>query len=190
MIEIPTLTTPRLILRGPRPDDTEALMAALADDEFARFITREGRGLDRAEAWRVAAIVAGGWFARGYSEFIVEERASGEVVGRVGPWHPEGWPDFEIGWAIFPEHQGKGYAVESAAAAMIWSHDALGRDQVVHLIDPRNVASERVAAALGAEPTGDWIVPSGADCRIWTTRWERFIATPAYRQVAAAAARP
>lgn len=191
MIDIPVVHTERLILRGQRPDDTEPLMAAFADDGYSRFITREGRGLTREQAWRPIALVPGHWAVSGYGQWVVEERASGAPIGRIGPWHPEGWPDFEIGWSIFPGHQGKGYATEGAAAALAWVREALGRDEVIHLIDPQNQASERVAAALGAEVTGTWDSPLGKGVNVWTTRWERFVATDAYRRhVAAAAARP
>jgi RimJ/RimL family protein N-acetyltransferase len=188
---IPTLETERLILREQRPRDTEPLTAAFAKDEFARFITRERRGLTREEAWRGLAVVAGSWLVSGYGQWIVEERASGAVVGRIGPWAPPRWPDFEIGRAIFPEHQGMGFAVEGAAAAVVWAHEALGRDYVIHLIDPLNRPSERVAAALGGEVTGTWDSPLARGARIWTTPWEKFAATPAHvRHVAAAASRP
>ena len=191
MTAIPTLETERLILREQRQADTGPLTAALAKDEFARFITRERRGLTQEEAWRGLAIVAGSWPVSGYGQWIVEERSTGAVVGRIGPWAPPGWPDFEIGWAIVPEHQGKGFAVEGAAAAVVWAHEALGRDYVIHLIDPLNAPSERVAAALGAEVTGIWDSPLAHGARIWTTRWDRFTATAAHvRYVAAVAARP
>jgi RimJ/RimL family protein N-acetyltransferase len=82
-------------------------------------------------------------------------------------------------------------AIEAAAASVVWAREALGRDHVIHLIDPLNRPSERVAAALGAEVTGNWDSPLAQGAKIWTTRWERFVATPAYqRHVAAAAARP
>ncbi|HEV2865898.1 MAG TPA: GNAT family N-acetyltransferase [Allosphingosinicella sp.] len=191
MSDVPILHTQRLILREQRPGDTEPMIAAYGTDDFSRFITREGRALNRREAWAALAIVAGSWAVSGYGQWIVEERASGAVAGRIGPWAPEGWPDFEIGWAVVPEHQGKGFAVEGAAAAVVWAHEALGRDYVIHLIDPRNGPSERVAAALGAEVTGTWDSPLSHGARIWTTRWDRFVTTAAYeRHVAAAAMRP
>jgi len=177
---VPTLHTTRLILREHRPSDTDALMRAYADDGFSRFITRQGRGLSRDESWWAVAMVAGSWAASGYGMWIAEERSSGAPVGRLGPWAPEDWPDFEIGWAIFPGHQGKGFAVEGAAAAIVWVHEALGRDHVIHLIDPRNTASERVAAALGAEVTGTWDSPLGDRINVWTTTWGRFAVTDAY----------
>ncbi len=181
MTGIPTLQTARLILRAQRPADTETLIAAFADDDFARFITREKRGLDRVEAWRLVALGAGSWAAKGFGQWIAEERATGLAVGRIGPWEPEGWPDFEIAWSVFPPHQGKGYAVEAAAAAIIWAHETLGRDHVIHLIDPRNKASERVALALGAAYSRTWTVPTGETVPVWTTRWEKFMETAAYR---------
>jgi|GEM_PF-398504 len=182
MDPVPVLRADRLILRGHRPSDTEPLMRAYAMEEFAYHITSRKRALNRAEAWAEIALVAGTWPASGWGQWIVEEIASGDPVGRVGPWAPEGWPDFEIGWAIFPWSQGNGYAVEAAAAAMVWVHEMLGRDHVIHLIDPLNAASERVAAALGAEVTGVWDSPLCLGARIWTTRWEKFVATSAGRR--------
>lgn len=181
MTGIPTLQTRRLILRPQQPSDTEPLMAAFADDGFARFITHEKRGLDRVEAWRLVSLVAGSWAAAGFGQWIAQERATGLAVGRLGPWAPEGWPDFEIAWSIFPDHQGKGYAVEGAAAAIVWAHEALGRAYVIHLIDPANKASAAVAARLGARATGRWMVPTGEEIPVWTTRWEKFKETEAYK---------
>ncbi|HTU12388.1 MAG TPA: GNAT family N-acetyltransferase [Allosphingosinicella sp.] len=182
MTDIPTLLTPRLTLRAQRPDDTEPLMAAFADEGFSRFITRERRALSRAEAWRPIAVVPGMWAANGYGNWMVEERATGQPVGRLGPWNPEGWPDFEIGWSIFPQHQGKGYAAEGAAAALAWVRETLGRDYVIHLIDPANTASEKVATRLGATLTGSWDIPDVGSVNIWTTRWENFTRTEIYAQ--------
>ena len=184
----PTLHTKRLILRAQQPSDTAPLMAAFADDNYSRFITREQRALSRVEAWRPIALVPGMWAANGYGQWMVEERASGLPVGRLGPWAPEGWPDFEIGWSIFPAHQGKGYAAEGAAAAMIWAHETLGRDHVIHLIDPANLASEQVARKLGAAITGSWDTPLGGTVNIWTTRWESFTQTEVYANQQAAGA--
>ncbi len=182
MSTVPTVKTRRLLLRGQRPDDTEELMAAYANDSYARFITLERRGLSRIEAWRPIALMAGGWAASGFGMWMVEERATGQPVGRVGPWNPEGWPVFEIGWSIFPAHHGKGYATEAAAAAMVWVHDLLDRDEVGHLIDPANPASEAVARNLGGEITGQFEFPNGVVASIWTTRWSAFLSSEAHRR--------
>ena len=183
--QAPDVETPRLRLRAFRSDDVEPFCAQMADDGFAAFITKEGRGLAYGESWQRFCGMAGHWVARGYGNFAVEEKVSGAFIGHVGPMNPPGWPDFEIGWGIFPQFQGKGYASEAAAAAFLWAHDALGRTETLHMIDDSNAPSQKVARALGAEPGEMW-TPFWTDpkpVRKWRTTWEAFAASPAYARL-------
>jgi RimJ/RimL family protein N-acetyltransferase len=168
----PTLETPRLILRGWRPEDFEPYAAMLADGETARFITLQGRALTAAEAWNETVWLIGHWQLLGYGMFVVEERGTGAFLGRAGPLHPPAWPDFEIAWALAPHARGKGYAAEAARATIDWSFAALGRERVVSIIDPRNLASIRVAERLGHRRTGETFTPLRAPCDIWEIRRE------------------
>lgn len=187
MTTAPTIETPRLILRDTRPEDFEPFCAAMADESFARFITREKRALIPAECWPRLCAMAGNWQVRGHGMFAVEEKGSGAYVGHVGPWEPWGWPEFEIGWAVNPAFQGKGYAAEAAAAAFRFAHDVLGRQETIHLIDPLNAPSERVARAMGAQPENMWTPfwEGGVPVRIWRTRWDAFRASSAFARLAA-----
>jgi RimJ/RimL family protein N-acetyltransferase len=106
--------------------------------------------MDRALAWRNMAGVLGHWQIRGYGFFSVESKESGEWVGKVGPWNPEGWPAPEIGWTIMREHWGKGYATEAARASLDHVFNTLGWESVIHVILTGNVASEAVAKKLGS----------------------------------------
>jgi RimJ/RimL family protein N-acetyltransferase len=91
---------------------------------------------------------AGAWSLRGFSHWAVEVRESGEFIGRLGPWFPEGWPALEIGWAIAPRHQGRGYATEGARVALRVAHEHLDA-HVISLIRPGNEPSAAVARKLG-----------------------------------------
>ena len=169
---VPRLETPRLILRGWQAEDFPPYCAMLADAETARFITRRGRPCDPREVWAEIAFHIGHWQLRGYGMFVVEERASGAFLGRVGPLQPEGWPGFEIAWGLTSGVRGKGYAVEAARAAIRWSFDALGVEAVISLIDPRNAASQRVAERVGERLTGRQFAPFADPCDIWELRRE------------------
>ena len=68
----------------------------------------------------------------------------------MGPWKPDGWPGNEIGYVFHPDAWGKGYAVESAVAAIDWSFANLGWDDIIHCISPDNTASQKVAERLGS----------------------------------------
>jgi RimJ/RimL family protein N-acetyltransferase len=144
------IETERLILREIDPErDFESWAKTMADEGTVKFM--DGKVQDRALAWRNMAVVIGHWKIRGYGSFSVESKDTGEWLGRVGPWYPEGWPEPEIGWMISPEHWGKGYATEAARAALAYVFDTLGWERVIHIILTDNEASIGVAKKIGSK---------------------------------------
>ncbi len=180
------IETDRLVLRPPRLEDFDA-WAAFQNDEIAtRYIGGpQARGL----AWRTFMCMCGAWHMTGVAMFSVIEKATGKWVGRLGPWHPDGWPGDEVGWSIAREHWGKGYASEGAAAAMDYAFDVLGWQRVIHVIDPQNQASIGVAKKLGSKLLGRVTLPAPFEasvCDSWgQTRegvgGEQVAVTPAAR---------
>lgn len=154
MIEIPTLTTERLILRAFRDDDLDAYAEMCADPEVMRYLG-EGRTLTRAEAWRQMALIVGHWQLRGFGMWAIEEKASGRLIGRAGLFEPEGWPGFEVGWVLGRAWWGHGYATEAAREALRYAFEDLDRDHVISLIRPDNHPSIRVAERLGERLEGE-----------------------------------
>jgi RimJ/RimL family protein N-acetyltransferase len=143
----PTLVTHRLILRPPEPVDFEPWAAMMQEEEVARHL---GGLAARPVVWRSMATMIGAWTLRGFSNFSVIDRASGEWLGRLGPWQPEGWPGTEIGWALKRASWGKGLAYEGARACMNWAFEELGWTEVIHCIAAGNDRSIRLAERLGA----------------------------------------
>ena len=150
------IETPRLILRPPRLEDFEAYAAFAADAEAARFI---GGVQPRNTAWRSFMAQAGAWHLQGISMFSVIAKSSGQWIGRVGPWMPDGWPGTEVGWGIARSQWRRGYAAEAAAAAIDWAFANLGWTEVIHIIDVDNVASAAVARKLGSRNSGRGRLP-------------------------------
>lgn len=143
----PTLETARLILRPPAAEDLDGWAELMADAEAARYI---GGQMSRSQAWRMMAAMAGSWALNGFGMFSLIEKDTGQWVGRIGPWRPEGWPGTEVGWSLHPRAHGKGYAVEAATATMDWAVDYLGWTRLIHCIDPANLASIKVARRIGS----------------------------------------
>ncbi len=152
----PRIETNRLLLRPPLAQDFEDWARFMADAEATRFI---GGPQPRAVAWRGFLAMVGAWQIQGFAMFSVLEKASGRWIGRIGPWHPEGWPGDEVGWSLVRAAWGKGYATEAAAAAMDWAFDVLGWEQVIHTIDPANTGSIGVAKRLGSSLIGPGRLP-------------------------------
>jgi RimJ/RimL family protein N-acetyltransferase len=153
MISIPMLETPRLLLRQFRPSDFDALARLSADPEVMKYLG-DGRPKSRAEAWLMMASYLGHWELRGYGLWAVEDKATGEFVGRIGLLNPEGWPGLEVAWTLARERWGKGFATEGAKAALEYSFSVLKLDHVISLIHPDNAPSIRVALRVGEKLEG------------------------------------
>ena len=143
----PRLETDRLIMRSPETADAEAYIAFLTDRPRA-----DGFGAydNRGDAWRWFALNVGHWHIHGYGYFTLELKDTGAVAGICGIWNPEGWPEPEIGWALFAGHEGKGLAVEAALRARRWAYEDLGLPALTSNIVPGNARSAALAERLGA----------------------------------------
>ncbi len=145
-VHIPRLTTERLILRAPREQDAAPLADFYGDAEYSAGF---GGPLNRGDSWRWHALAVGHWIFRGYGYFSVDLK-DGTHIGMAGIWNPEGWPEPELGWLLYKEFQGHGYAFEAAEAARQWAYDVLGMAALTSNIVPDNTGSIRLAERLGA----------------------------------------
>ncbi len=170
-----TRETARLVLRPLQASDADAFMEIHEDPEVLRHIS--GRTTGRAGAWRMLALMIGHWHLRGYGQWAVVERASREIIGRVGLWNPDGWPGIEVGWVIRRSRWGQGFATEAAREALRYGFEEVGADHLISLIRPDNVRSMRVADKLGETPEGRYTL-DGVEAIIYGISRERWLARP------------
>lgn len=149
MIEI--LSTERLTLRGWVPEDFEAFAEFLGDDALCKH---RGGAIDRIAASNFMSMVMGQWLLLGYGGYAIEHRASGDVVGMVGLWHPYDLAEPELYWSLYGGRQGKGYATEAAIAVRDWAIDVKNLSVMSYISDD-NEPSIRVAERLGARRDPD-----------------------------------
>jgi len=166
------LETERLILRMWRDDDFEAYAGIYADPEVTRYLM-PARPLTRSEAWGYFVYLVGHWHLRGYGHWAVEEKSSGELIGRIGFAYPDGWPGIELGWILGRKYWGRGYATEGARQALKYAFAEMGQDHIISLIQPENRSSIRVAERLGEQPEGQ-LKMSGWEPLIYGIERERW----------------
>ena len=139
--------TSRLLVREFTMDDLEPLTAMHLDPEVCRFI-----GLRTPEQTRNGLVE---WIAAyrslGFAKWAVVLRVTGQLIGRCGmtPEEYEEISEPELGWTFARAYWGFGYATEAATAVMKHWFEVLRFQRIVSLIDPENVASQRVAARIG-----------------------------------------
>ena len=152
MSACPTLETENLVLRPFKDEDVDDYFGVLDSPEVRRLLHLP-ESLDRSDAWQQMAWFLGQWELRGTGHWALEEKNSGKFVGRAGLHRPErhDWPGVEVGWALHPDHWGRGYATEAGAAAVRYGFDELEVDKLFSCILPENHRSQAVAKRLGFE---------------------------------------
>lgn len=149
MSALDLLETERLVLSGWRADQAEDLYRLHSDPVVARYLTDHGRPWTKAEMDDALA----GWIAlferQKMGKLRVTRKADGVLVGRCGfgVYGPDDTP--EIGYSLYPEHWGHGYAFEAASALADWYWRETPRDHFIGLADVRNAKSLKVLRRLG-----------------------------------------
>lgn len=158
----PVLTTGRLTLRAHTQDDLGALAAMWGDAEVTRHIGGQPR--THQDVWTTLLRTIGHWQVLGYGYWVVTRTGTGEVLGEAGfADHKRGLPAKlaagpEAGWAFGPAAWHQGIATETMLACQNWM-DRAHAPPVTHcIIDPANLASQKVAAKLGYRLSGDTLL--------------------------------
>lgn len=163
MTAVPTLETERLILRGPNSRDLEPFIEFYGS-ERSKFA---GGPKSRHQAWRSFAAELGHWQIHGFGMWSITAKGSEAALGAVGLWYPEGWPEKEIGWMLWPEAERKGIAFEAAIAARRHAYGTLGWTTAVSYIHPQNARSIALAARLGAKRDPEAAFPGDGPCHVY-----------------------
>jgi RimJ/RimL family protein N-acetyltransferase len=145
------ILTERLLLRPFTPDDLDALHAMFGDPGVTRYLDHGPLSRDAvrellARISRMTGIDA----HRDSLRLAVKLQASGDVIGDVSLWrtsakHNQG----EIGFVLHPEHQGRGYAVESMRELLRIGFEVAGLHRIVGRCDALNIASAALMERLG-----------------------------------------
>jgi len=144
------IETNRLILRRQVLSDLDDLYALYCDPEITKYIPDAPRNLDETREELE-------WFLNGHPRFpelglwgtIYKE--TGKFIGRCGllPWEIEGQHEVEVAYTIAREYWGQGLATEAALAILNYGFEKLHLSRLICLIDPENIASQKVAEKMG-----------------------------------------
>ena len=168
MSTAPVIETDRLTLRPHRAEDFDGY-AALFGSDRARFMGK----LNRRHTWYSFCSDVAQWALVGDGAWAIEERRSGAVIGQVAIQKPDHFPEIELGWFLFPEFGGQGYATEAARAARDWAYGPGGLNGLVSYINIDNTPSIALAQRLGCTRDPDAILPEGdtpEDTSVWRHR--------------------
>jgi [ribosomal protein S5]-alanine N-acetyltransferase len=147
------LETPRLILRCWARADEAALYEILRDPDVVRYIA-DGRPFSLEKVRDFLRWAEQYQRENGFSRWKVLEKSSGAIVGSCGFARPHETPEIELGYLFAKKFWGRGYASESAGAAVRYGFENLNFREIIAMTDLEHAASQRVLEKLGFTKRG------------------------------------
>ncbi|MEU6934701.1 GNAT family N-acetyltransferase [Streptomyces sp. NPDC046385] len=143
-----TLTTERLRLRIPTPDDAEAVHAACQNPAIQRWTTVPSPYTRHDAEFFVTRLVPEGWSNDREYAFAVEPVQGGPLLAAASLMtRAEGV--MEVGFWLAEEHRGHGYMTETVRALAHWAFTALGCHRLLWRAEVGNTPSRAVAERAG-----------------------------------------
>jgi RimJ/RimL family protein N-acetyltransferase len=151
--ELPNpLRTARLVLRHMTDADVDDMHAYQSLPDVARYVPYDPRSREEVAA-KVAQFAQARTLAGegDYWQLAIERaEAPGRVIGDLYfSIKSVTSAAAEIGWAMHPDHYGRGYMTEAAGAVLEVAFGELGLHRVWAQLDPRNEASAALCRRLG-----------------------------------------
>jgi ribosomal-protein-alanine N-acetyltransferase len=161
------LATGRLDLREATLADAPFMRRLLSSPGWIRHISDLNITSDEDAAVYIRDKLLNEYRTQGMGLWIVTEKSCGEAVGLCGLLRRSHLKHVDLGYAFLPEHQGKGYAREAAAACLEYGKNFFGLHRIIAVTKSDNARSINLLLALGMrfQDTVTW--PSGATLQVY-----------------------
>ena len=144
------LETKRLLLRHQVIEDLDDLWALYCDPEITKYIPDAPRSREEAQEELE-------WHMNGHPKhpelglWATIHKETGKFIGRCGllPWEIDGQHEVEVAYTLSRAYQGQGLGTEAAQAILQYGFEKLNLSRLICLVEPENIASQRVAKKIG-----------------------------------------
>ena len=175
------MVTRRLVLRPPRDNDLDTLVALYADPAVTRFcaaVTPQGRVAIQAQlqAWMAH------WQAHGFGHWAIAERENPEqLIGFGGLMNRSvaGHAGLYLYYRITPQAWGRGLASEMALHAIAQAFEQHRQTAVVAAVLPNNAPTRKTLECVGLRLKGTLADgPGSAAALLYELTAERWASLP------------
>ena len=144
------LETPRLILRHLEMADLPELYSLYKDPEIRRYFPDGVLNYEDTKAELE-------WYLNGHPQYpelglwATVHKESGKFIGRCGllAWEIDDKLEIEIAYLLDKNFWQQGLATEAANGILSYAFEKLNLTRLICLVDPDNIASQKVAQRIG-----------------------------------------
>lgn len=170
MSALTLIETDRLVLSGWTIDQVEDLVRLHGNPKIARYLTLSGDTWTLEQASDAVAQWIELFATRRLGKMRLTRKSDGRFIGRAGYGIYPQTGEPELGFALFEEHHGQGYATEAATALRDWIFRETDTAQFLGFADARNAPSLAVLRKIGMVPTRIEVEPNGLLCQFHVCR--------------------
>ena len=100
------------------------------------------------------------WERLGFGNFVVVRKEDDTKIGVCGLFDRDGIEGFDIGFALLPQFEKKGYAFEAAQKILAVGKESFGIEKVKGITTEDNVSSRKLLEKLGLRYTKNITIPN------------------------------
>lgn len=163
------LETERLLLRRVAVTDVKEIMELRSNPETMKFIPRP-LVKTKDEALEHINMIEAKIIANEGINWAITIKGNPKLIGVIGHYRiqPENHR-CEIGYMILPQYNGKGYVTEAIKVVLEYGFHVLNMHSIEAVIDPDNIASERVLQKNGFVKEAHILENELWDGKFWDT---------------------
>lgn len=144
--------TKRCIIREMTEEDLEQLYEIYRGKSITQYM--EGLYEEKEEEREfIRSYIESAYKFYGYGTWVIEDKLTKKLIGRVGFNLREGYEEPELGFVIAEQYQRQGYAYECCSAVIENSREEFGFEMIQALVKEGNYNSARLCLKLGFKET-------------------------------------
>ncbi|MFZ6010067.1 MAG: GNAT family N-acetyltransferase [Bacteroidota bacterium] len=164
-----SLKTQRLILNRLSADDADFIYRLVNTPSWLKYIgDKKVRTLADASSYIITGPIAS-YQRHGFGLYAVRLKENAEPIGMCGLIKRDYLDDVDIGFALFPEYTGMGFAFEAASAVMHYGKEFLKLRRIVAITTTDNILSMTLLKKLGLDFEKKIKAPDGEDLMLFVT---------------------
>ena len=149
------LETERLIIEEATQGDTSFIFKLLNSPNWLQYIGDRGINTEADALEYINESLIGSYRQNGYGLYKMVLKDGSESIGLCGFLKRDYLNYEDIGFAILPQYERKGYTFEAANAMMKYGEKELGLSQVYAITTAKNTGSQKVLEKIGLTYTKD-----------------------------------
>lgn len=143
------LRTNRLLLSEFSTKDDAFILKLVNTPSWLEFIgDKKVKNLEDAKNYLINGPMAS-YRENGFGLYLVQLKSNKTPIGMCGLVNRPTLKDVDIGFALLPEYEGKGFGFESALATMEYAQKELNLEKIVAITSKHNGRSQKLLERIG-----------------------------------------